>query len=152
MFAPTETPKSLPIETHIVVLRQRLGAIHLPNSGDHAKMSPCLGFSQQTDFTKILLLIGDFEGMAFANGGTSNRRRYTIRACGLIIIDVLIFPTDHGDICIRTGGAIKRTRWGEGIRGVWPPPRPTVNIIIDKGINDQTSCGGQEESIPGMIW
>src|ERR1035437_4968726 len=59
-FVTSEPPQSLPIETHIIVLGERLGAVHLPNSGDNAKMSPCLGFSQQTDFPKILLLIRDF--------------------------------------------------------------------------------------------
>src|ERR1035437_10275360 len=107
MFTASESPKPLPIETHIVVLRQRLGAIHRPNPRDDIEVTTRLGFPQETDFPKILLLIRDFEGMAFANGRTCNRSRCAISAQRLIVIDVLIFSTNHRDISIRTGRAIK---------------------------------------------
>src|ERR1035437_3510438 len=152
MFAASQSPKSLPIQTHIIVLRQRLGAVHCPNSGDHIEMSACLCLAQEADFTKILLLIRYFESVALTNSGTGNRGRYTIGAQRLIVVDILVFPANDWNIGIRTSRAVKRTRWGKGISRMRSPPRPTVDIIVDKGIDDQAPCGGQEEPIPGMIW
>src|ERR1035437_3327044 len=135
MFAATQTPKSLPIETHIIVLRQGLSAIHGANPRDHIEVATRLGFPQETDFPKIFLLIRHFEGVAFTDSGTGNSRRHAISAQRLIIVNVLVFSTDHRDICISTSCAVKGARWGEGIRGMRSPPCATVNVVVYKGIN-----------------
>src|ERR1035437_1241795 len=152
MFATTEAPKPLPIETHIIVLCQGLSAIHRANSRDHIEVATRLGFPQETDFPKIFLLIRDFERVAFTDGRTRNRSRCAISAQRLIVVDILVFPANDWNIGIRTSRAVKGTRWGEGIRGMRPPPCATVNVIVYEGIYHRTPCGGQEEPIPGMIW
>src|ERR1035437_9487648 len=151
MFATTEAPKSLPIQTHIIVLRQRLGAVHCPNSGDHIEMSACLCLAQEADFTKILLLIRHFESVALTNSGTGNRGRYTIGAQRLIVVNILIFPANHWNICISTRSAVKRTRRRKGISRMRSPPCATVNVVVYEGIYHRAPCGGQEQSIAGMV-
>src|ERR1035437_5088350 len=110
MFAPAQSPQSLPIQTHIVVLRQRLGAVHCPNSGDHIEVSTGLGFPQETNFAKIFFLIWHFERVTFTDSRTSNRSRRAISAQRLIVVDILVFPANDWNISIRTGRAVKSAR------------------------------------------